>query len=338
MTSRPATRRRRLVRQDVGSYWISFSDILSSLLLVFVLALVFSIYQYYTQLDLKTQELDAQKAELDRTQVVLAQQEKELETSRVALMGKEEELASIQIQLTQQQDDLYAAQTALKTKEEEQAALQLQLISQRDTLDSQAIELGALQEALGAQQRQIDDLLGVRTEIIRELSRSLTAADLGVKVDPSTGDIVLDSQLMFATGQDVISPSGQAQLYRLIPVYLSVLMRPEYKDFVAEIIIEGHTDSKGGYLFNLELSQNRALAVAKFSLELGSLSPDQRLVLQDILTAKGRSYSNPILYPDGRENMDASRRVEIKFRLKDTEMIQKMNEILTQQPPSAVSP
>ncbi len=336
MTTRTSNRRRRLVRQDMGSYWISFSDMLSSLLLVFVLALAFSIYQYYTQLDLKTQELDAQKAELDRTQIVLAEQEKELETSRVTLMGKEEELASIQIQLNQQQNDLNAAQTALKTKEEEQAALQLQLISQRDTLASQAIELGALQEALGAQQQQIDDLLGMRTEIIRELSRSLTAADLGAKVDPSTGDIILDSQLMFTTGEDVISPSGQTQLYRLIPVYLGVLMRPEYKDYVAEIIIEGHTDSKGSYLFNLELSQNRALAVAKFSLELGSLNYEQRALLQDILTAKGRSYSNPILNPDGSENMDASRRVEIKFRLKDTEMIQKMNEILTQQP--AVTP
>ena len=315
-------RRRRIIRQDMGSYWISFSDMLSSLLLVFVLALAFSIYQYYTQLDLKTRELDAQKSELDRAQVVLAAQEKELETSRVTLMGKEEELASIQIQLDQQESDLFAAQAALKTKEEEQAALQLQLVQQSQ-------ELGAMQLALTSQAQQIDDLLGLRTEIIRELSRSLSAADLGAKVDTTTGDITLDSQLMFDSGRDVISVSGQAQLYQLIPVYLSVLTRPEYKDYVAEIVIEGHTDSVGSYLFNLELSQNRALAVAKYALELGSLTADQRALLQDILTAKGRSFSNPIYNPDGSENRDASRRVEIKFRLKDTEMIQRMNEILS---------
>ena len=317
-----ARKKRRVRRQDVGSYWISFSDMLSSMLLVFMLALVFSIYQYYTQLDLKTRELDAQKAELDRTQIVLAAQEKELETSRVALMGKEEEVASIQIQLDRQENDLHAAQAALKTKEDEQALLQLQLAAQQEAIQNQEL-------VLASQQRQIDDLLGLRTEIIRELSRSLTAADLGAKVDPSTGDIVLDSQLMFESGADVISFSGQQQLARLIPVYLSVLMRPEYVDYVAEIIIEGHTDSKGSYLFNLELSQNRALAVAKFCLDLPSLSGEQRTLLQDILTAKGRSYSNPIKHPDGTENMDASRRVEIKFRLKDTEMIQKMNEILS---------
>ena len=328
MSLRTHSRRRRLVRQDVGSYWMSFSDMLSSLLLVFVLALAFSIYQYYTQLDLKTQELDAQKAELDRTQIVLAEQEKELETSRVTLMGKEEELASVQIQLNQQEEDLHAAQTALKTKEEEQAALQLQLISQRDTLASQAIELGALQEALGAQQRQIDDLLGLRTEIIRELSRSLTAADLGAKVDPTTGDIVLDSQLMFETGRDQLAYEGQLQLQRLIPVYLEVLLRPEYKDYVAEIIIEGHTDSKGTYVFNLDLSQQRALNVATFCLEMPGLTTQQRSLLESILTAKGRSYADRIYNPDGSENMEASRRVEIKFRLKDTEMIERMNDIL----------
>ena len=260
---------------------------------------------------------------------MLAQQEKELETSRVTLMGKEEQLASVQIQLDKQQEDLHAAQTALKTKEDEQAALQLQLQNQQETLSNQEIRLGAMQEALSAQQRQIDDLLGVRTEIIRELSRTLNEAALGAKVDPSTGDIILDSQLMFESGKDAISPSGQAQLHQLIPVYLSVLMRPEYVNYVAEIIVEGHTDSKGSYIFNLELSQNRALSVAKFCLELNALSFQQRQLLTQILTAKGRSFSNTIRNADGTENMDASRRVEIKFRLKDSEMIQKMNEIMT---------
>lgn len=327
MTTR--VKRRRTIQRDNGSYWSSFSDMLSSLLMVFVLALIFSIYQYYSQLDIKTKQLDAQKAELDRTQIVLAEQEAELETSRVKLMGKEEELASVQVQLTRQQDDLFAAQTALKTKTEEQTALQLQLDQQAQTLASQEIRLGAMQEAISNQAQKLDDLLGLRTEIIRELSKSLSAADLGAKVDATTGDIVLDSQLMFESGRDVMSVSGQMQLARLIPVYLEVLMRPEYADYVAEIIIEGHTDSVGSYIFNLELSQNRALTVAKYCLELQSLSATQRELLTQILTAKGRSFSNTVKNPDGSENRDASRRVEIKFRLKDTEMIQRMNEILS---------
>ena len=307
-------KKRRLIGRDTGEYWISYSDMLSSLLLVFMLAVTFSIYQYYSLLEIKTRELGEQQAELDRVQISLVKQQDELETTRVTLMGKEEELASVQIQLDQQESDLFAAQDALKTKEEEQAALQLQLAQQ--------------QGVLATQQRQIDELLGVRTAIIRELSQALSAASINANVDKQTGDIVLDSQLMFETGRDQLAYEGQLQLQRLIPVYLEVLLRPEHKDYVAEIIIEGHTDSKGTYVFNLDLSQQRALNVATFCLEMPGLTTQQRSLLESILTAKGRSYADRIYNPDGSENMEASRRVEIKFRLKDTEMIERMNDIL----------
>ena len=312
---------RQIKRADVGSYWISFSDMLSSLLLVFILALMVSIYQYYTVLHIKTQELEAQQAELDRTQIVLAQKEEDLRTAQAELMGKEEEVASIQIQLQQQEDELFAAQTALKTQQDEQALLQLQLLAQETSLNE-------MQLAMNQQQQQIDELLGVRTKIIKDLSIAFAQNSLGVKVNEDTGDIMLDSTLLFQTGEDVLLPAGQAQLAQLIPVYLSVLLRPEYEAYVAEIVIEGHTDSRGSYLSNLQLSQARALGVATYCLEMPGLLPQQQSRLQSILTAKGRSYSDRIFYPDGTENMDASRRVEIQFRLKDSEMIQKMNDIL----------
>ena len=313
MTRRKASKR-RLISRDTGEYWISYSDMLSSLLLVFMLAVTFSIYQYYSLLEIKTKELNAQKAELDQSQIVLAKREEELETTRVTLVGKEKELANVQIQLDRQKDDLHAAQTALKTREEEQATLQLQLAAQ--------------QEVLGNQQKQIDELLGLRTAIIKDLSQALADANISANVDKQTGDILLDSRLLFETGRDQLAEAGREELRRLIPVYLKVLLRPEYRDYVAEIIIEGHTDSKGSYTFNLQLSQQRALSVATFCLEMQELAPDQRALLENILTAKGRSYADRIFNADGSENMEASRRVEIKFRLKDSEMIQRMNEIL----------
>lgn len=313
---------RRLVsRGDTGSYWISFSDMLSSLLLVFILALMVSIYNYFSVLDTKTRELEAQRVELDRAQITLVQKEEDLKTAQAELMGKEEELASIQIQLQQQEDELKAAQAALKTREDEQALLQLQLESQEKSLNE-------MQLTMSQQQRQIDDLLGVRTQIIQALSQAFLQNNLNVKVNEDTGDIMLDSTLLFQTADDILLPAGQAQLARLIPVYLSVLLQPEYENYVAEIIVEGHTDSRGSYLSNLQLSQDRALGVATYMLQLPGLDANQALKLQSILTAKGRSYSDRIFNPDGTENMDASRRVEIQFRLKDAEMIQKMNQIL----------
>jgi len=171
----------------------------------------------------------------------------------------------------------------------------------------------------------------VKTQIIRELSTALSAANLSASVDHNTGDIVLESTVFFDTGKNDIKDSGKALLDRFIPIYLGVLLQPEYSDYLGEIIIEGHTDTEGAYLLNLELSQDRALSVASYCLQMPGLSQDQSQLLRDILTAKGRSYSDPVYYDDGTINMDASRRVEFKFRLKDTEMIDEIRDILSPQ-------
>ena len=46
------------------------------------------------------------------------------------------------------------------------------------------------------------------------------------------------------------------------------------------------------------------------------------------VTANGKSYSNPIYKEDGSVDLEASRRVEILFRLQDEEMIAEMMDIL----------
>ena len=52
-----------------------------------------------------------------------------------------------------------------------------------------------------------------------------------------------------------------------------------------------------------------------------------------LLTVNGRSYSDPIYEVDNADEIDmaASRRVEIKFRLKEDEMIEKIAAILEQE-------
>ena len=46
------------------------------------------------------------------------------------------------------------------------------------------------------------------------------------------------------------------------------------------------------------------------------------------MTATGRSESDPV-YVNGVEDKEASRRVEFTFSLKDSEMIEEMNRILS---------
>ncbi|MBQ7455615.1 MAG: OmpA family protein [Clostridia bacterium] len=321
---------------DGGTHWISYSDMMASLLLMFILAITLSIYNYYQLLETKTRELGEQQAQLDAAQIILAEQQEELETTRVELMGKEEELAVIQIQLDAKEEDLNAATLKLSEREEENERLLAQIVLKEADLAEQQTRIDALQLVLSAQEQelsnyrvQIADLLGVRTRIVRDLKAALSAANISASVDPNTGDIVLESTLMFEFGKSDISETGKSQLSRLIPVYLGVLLRDEYRDYVAEIIIEGHTDSTGAYTSNLKLSQERALNVATYCLEMSTLTAAQKTQLQSIITAQGRASASLVYNADGTENAERSRRVEIKFRLKDTEMIERMGEILS---------
>ena len=321
---------RRSRGTDSGAHWISYSDMMASLLLVFMLAVVYSVYQYNNMLEIKTAQLNEQQEELDRATITLVQREEELEAANVTLMGKQEELAAIQIQLDQQENDLHAAQTALQTKEEEQALLQLQLAEQKDKQAAMMLLLESQKTEMLNQQKRLDALVGVRSEIIKRLSAALTSANLKAAVDSTTGDIVLDSAIFFETNSNVIKDSGKELLSRFLPVYLGVLMSPEYTDYVGEIIIEGHTDSDGSYITNLKLSQNRALSVAEYCLNLLNGNRSRQELFKELLTAKGRSFSDLVYNADGTENKDASRRVEFKFRLKDSDMIDEMNRILSQ--------
>ena len=62
--------------------------------------------------------------------------------------------------------------------------------------------------------------------------------------------------------------------------------------------------------------------------EMTGLSSAEKAVLQSIITANGRSYSDPVYAADGTVDKEASRRVVFKFRMKDSEMIDQMSEIL----------
>ena len=309
---------RRASRGAQGGFsWISYSDMMAALLLIFVLILTYSLYQYFTMLETKTLELDLKNSELEEQKIAL-----NLATDE--LNAKEQALVIIQMDLDQLQDKL-------SSQEEELNNAKATLIIQQQALEEASKKLEEQQLALFTQAQRIDDLIGIRTTMIKELSASLSAANMKATVDPNTGDIVLDSSVFFETGKSVIKEEGQELLNRFIPVYLDVLLRDKYADYLGEIIIEGHTDSTGSYQSNLKLSQDRALQVALYCLNMPTLTRAQKTKLQEILTAKGRSYSDLVYDANGVEDPDASRRVEFKFSLKDAEMIAEMNRILSDQ-------
>lgn len=293
------------------SYWQSYSDMMAALLLIFILliAITMMIYKQKTDdLDRTELELNAAKEQLEFTMLNLENSRKELEESN-------EDLALSLAQLQEAYDK------AALTQEE---------------LNRAYLEIENAQNELAATKSELQDIVGIRTDIIQSLQATLDESSMSV--DAQTGSITFSSDVLFRYNSATLTAESQNTLKEVIPKYLEVLLQEQYRSYIAEIIIEGHTDTDGDYLSNMELSYDRANSVAKFCLkEKNGLSKMQIEQLQKILTVNGRSYSNPI-YEKGTDgnpttviDMDASRRVEIKFRLKEDEMIDKIAEILSQE-------
>ncbi len=328
-----------------GASWISYSDMMAALLLLFVLILCVSLYQYFSMLEQKTLELEEKSGELEQQRIILIGKQEELDLKDLELNEKTVELDEKTAALLLAQNELENNQAALiiiqaelddtKTKlDQRQIDLDLAnaaLIVKQKELDEATERVTLQQLALDQQTRKIDDLVGVRSKIVRSLSSAMSQSNMKATVDPNTGDIVLESTVFFESGSAGIKPEGQALLEAFIPVYLNVLLSPEYEDYLGEIIIEGHTDSSGGYNTNLKLSQDRALQVAMYCIDLPGLSQAQKDKLKTILTAKGKSYSDLKYDANGNEDKEASRRVEFKFSLRDADMINEMNRILQTQ-------
>lgn len=358
-------RGRRSSHGDSGSLWISFSDLMSALLLMFVLIMFYSVYQYFQMLETKSSELEAQSqkllvqsaaleeqdAALKAAQIILAQQEAELEAAQTELETSQQSLEAAQSELQTAQSSLAVAQMQLTQAEEaliiQQAALELaqsqltasqtalseqetaMALSQQALLDAQT-ELAAQQAILAQQQTQLDQLVGVRTQIIQQLIVELSSANItGAQVDDS-GAIVFQSDMMFDKNQATLKPQGKQFLDSFIPSYIHVLMKEENASYVSQIIIEGHADTDGTYLSNMQLSQSRAYAVLAYLLsdEYHGLSGAEKEWLRKKVTVNGRSSVEPVYNEEGLIDKDSSRRVVIKFRLNDETLVEDMLDVL----------
>ena len=341
--------RRRMNDEGAHNIWRSYSDMMSGLLLLFVLIMAVCLMQaqknYNDRLAEQASRLKTQD-ELEQTQDKLTQRESEIEAQSLTLTDLQSALEIQAAALATKESELTSAQETLTAQQQKLEEQEATLAAQQATLTTQESELAVRDTALAAsqakldeqnqlmseQQQRIDQIIGVKADLIDSLNQEFKQNQISVQIDNQTGAIVLDSNVLFALNESVLTDEGTNILSQVLPVYCKVLLSEDYVDYVAEVIIDGYTDSLGDYLSNLSLSQNRAYAVAEYltSIAPGFLDGEQDETLSQKLTANGRSESNLILDENGNEDADASRRVEIKFRLKDEEMIDELSQIISE--------
>ncbi len=250
---------------------------------------------------------------------------------QTALDEKEGTIQNQDEQLKSQDEQLKTQQEKLDEQQQQLTALAAKLKEQEATLKNQQSALDTKTAQLKSQQEQIDQIIGVKAEVIEALKNEFSKNNINVDIDAQTGALTLEASVMFDYDQAELTDAGKQALEQILPIYCKVLLQDDYMKYLAEIIIDGYTDTDGDYSYNLQLSQQRSLAVAQYLLDIQGnfLDSTQSANLQNYLTVNGHSMANPVLDADGNVDKDASRRVEIKFRLKDEEMIDELNQIMS---------
>ena len=152
----------------------------------------------------------------------------------------------------------------------------------------------------------------------------------------------LNEEVLFDYNSVELKPEFQQILEDFFPRYLEILLDKQFRDKIAEVRIEGHTDSKGGYMFNVRLSQNRTSNVLDFLFNRrGSEYLDMEVIDRELLrywfTTTGFSYGRTMdrngeltIESNNSENSARSRRVEFRIVMKSEEVLKQMLEMMNE--------
>ncbi|GIM34022.1 OmpA family protein [Paraclostridium bifermentans] len=155
---------------------------------------------------------------------------------------------------------------------------------------------------------------GIASNVNNSVKETLKENGIPIEIDKESGEVTFGETALFDTDSDQLKPEAKEILKVFVPKYAETIYK-DYGDYISKIIVEGHTDDVGTYIYNLDLSQRRAFSVVNFIVgeEIGDYKYKDKLT-GDII-AVGRSKAEPIKNNDDSVNRDKSRRVEIKYEV-----------------------
>jgi flagellar motor protein MotB len=166
----------------------------------------------------------------------------------------------------------------------------------------------------------------VQMDVSEKIGAELSKADIKVDIDKMTGDLKISDVELFEIGSAVLSPRGKQLLDKLAPIYIDTIFTDkELASEIQYIVVQGHTDSQmfagvnskdEQFLRNMDLSLQRANAVTEYIFKT-KYNPKFADDFKKVVVVEGKSYNEPVLDSQGKEDFDKSRRVELKLKIKD---------------------
>jgi len=240
---------------------------------------------------------------------------KKLKEHNRTLIKKQKKLEEYEGKILLLSNTLGDVKDSVKIKDEK-------LLVLLNAMDEKKTKYDALLANLQSQKAKIKSLTGIKLKVVSALKEALGSK---IDIDKKTGSLRLASNILFDSGEAVLKPEAKIELKRAFEDYIGTLVtNREIKPHLDKIIIEGHTDSVGSYIYNLNLSQKRALAVMEYLLTLDFTKEHN---IRPLMIASGRAYLDAIVV-NGVEDKEASRRIEIKFRLKNEDAMHEIEKVL----------
>lgn len=153
-----------------------------------------------------------------------------------------------------------------------------------------------------------------QTAIERLLGRIDTAArrEKGIHVDRGRAVIDFGDRARFDTSSNTLSPDQERLLRAFVPQVLSIARDEGGRRWLKRIVVEGFTDRRGSYLYNLNLSLQRSQRV--LCALMAPPTPGERPMGRDELEEIRRlflvgGYSSN----SAKDSLDASRRIELRL-------------------------
>ena len=267
--------------------------------------------------DLLSKEKE-KSAEAQLETEVLIQQvatlQKQLGSLQDLLDAAAEEASDTNVQLLTFGSNLNIALAKLAQKEKEKAKIEkaktevekAKADSERAKAKLEIDNAKLLDEQAKLLQEKNTKLENFKSEFFGEI-RKLLEKQEGVKI---SGDrFVFSSEILFSSGEAVLSEGGKKQIKQIANLILSISDKiPSNIDWILRV--DGHTDDKkirgGKYKNNWELSQARALSVVLYMQEFLNV-PAYRLA------ATGFGEYQPVNKENSEKAREQNRRIEIKL-------------------------
>jgi len=148
--------------------------------------------------------------------------------------------------------------------------------------------------------------------VCQQLSRDLARVP-EIQVNCADQRISFPTVGTFGFNSYKLPSDAEKALAELVPAVLKVADGELGKRWLKQVVVEGYTDTTGGYLYNLHLSLQRSEWVLCLLMDPAknnslALSEDQLARVRKLFLAGGVSFNNQ------RNTADASRRVELRIQ------------------------